>query len=183
MAQKTTKALTDNEVKKILRYVKPKYRNLLLFEVNTGLRISDAVRLKVSDIKNCKLEIIEKKTGKPQITEINKDLVKYLKVNRVTKGKYLFLEGKKDIEIEARNFIRNVQMAIIEACDMENIDSTFISTHSFRKTFATRAYNATKDILIVKELLNHSSVQITQRYINVNKDEADEVRRKTRIGF
>lgn len=183
MAQKTTKALSDKEVIKILGYVKQKYKNALLLEVNTGLRISDAIKLKYSDIANGKLEIIEKKTKKPQITKINKDLVKYLNNNRTTTSDYLFLKGEKDIEIECKNFIRSLQKAIIEACDMENIDSRFISTHSFRKTFATKAYRETKDILIVKGLLNHSDVSVTQRYIGVNKDEIDSIREKTRIGF
>ena len=106
MAQKTTKALSDDEVIKILGYVKQKYKNALLLEVNTGLRISDAIKLKYSDIANGKLEIIEKKTKKPQITKINKDLVKYLKNNRTTASDYIFLKGEKDIEKEKKNFIK-----------------------------------------------------------------------------
>lgn len=180
--QKTTRALNSKELKLILDYVQPKYKNLLLFEVNTGLRISDTVKLKWSDIKGNKLEIIEKKTGKAQITKINKKLVAYLRKNKTTKGKYIFISGIL-VERECKNFIRATQLAIQEACVANNIDPTFISTHSFRKTFATNAYRKTKDILIVKELLNHSDIKTTQKYINIIKDEVDEIRSNTQLGF
>ena len=80
-------------------------------------------------------------------------------------------------------FVRKVQDQILRACDYENIDSAFISTHSFRKSFATLAYDETKDIMFVQQLLNHSSVSVTQKYIRVNKEKADNYRGKQRLGF
>ena len=40
-----------------------------------------------------------------------------------------------------------------------------ISTHSLRKTFAWTIYRSTKDILLVRDLLGHSSVRTTQAYL------------------
>jgi integrase/recombinase XerC len=44
------------------------------------------------------------------------------------------------------------------------------SMHSLRHRFATRAYDATRDILAVQELLGHAQVTTTQEYIDVNRD-------------
>ena len=45
-----------------------------LLQANLGLRISDVLKLTPSTLKNDKLEIIEKKTGKLQYRDINKNL-------------------------------------------------------------------------------------------------------------
>ncbi len=180
MAHKVTKPLTEYEITKILNNVTQDVKNALLIQLNTGLRISDIVRLKYSDIQFGKLEVIEKKTGKPQITKINMDLVQYIFEHRtIIDSDYIFWNSKTKID----SIIRKIEKQIIKACDYENINSEFISTHSFRKTFATNAYKETNDILVVQYLLNHSSVSVTQRYIQINKDKADSFRSKSRIGF
>ncbi|MGL5001210.1 MAG: tyrosine-type recombinase/integrase [Cetobacterium sp.] len=178
---KMTKAISQDEIDTILasNRIKQDVRNALLIELNTGLRIQDIARLKYSDIQFGKLEIIEKKTKKPQITRINIELVEYLFKNRTRKDDYIFGATEKEV----RAFVRKVQDQILKTCDYENIDSTFISTHSFRKSFATLAYNETKDIIFVQQLLNHSSVSVTQKYIRVNKEKADDYRGKQRLGF
>ena len=161
---KMTKAISKEEIDTILGSIKIKQdvRNALLVELNTGLRIQDIARLRYNDIQFGKLEIIEKKTKKPQITKINMELVEYKERKALGAG---------------------LQDQILKACDYENVDSTFISTHSFRKSFATLAYNETKDIMFVQQLLNHSSVSVTQKYIKVNKEKADDYRGRQRLGF
>ena len=47
-------------------------------------------------------------------------------------------------------------------------------SHNFRVTFATQAYEATKDILSVSKELGHKSVKVTQRYIKTGKSKAIE---------
>lgn len=43
-----------------------------------------------------------------------------------------------------------------------------LATHSLRKTFAQRAYDASGDIFLVKELLGHKSVDTTKQYLGVS---------------
>lgn len=50
------------------------------------------------------------------------------------------------------------------------IEGKHISPHKLRATFATLLYENTKDIMVVKELLNHSNVTTTQIYIRDNND-------------
>ena len=86
MMGKMTKAISKEEIDTILGSIKIKQdvRNALLVELNTGLRIQDIARLRYNDIQFGKLEIIEKKTKKPQITRINMELVEYLFIYRVS---------------------------------------------------------------------------------------------------
>ncbi|MHA1862022.1 MAG: tyrosine-type recombinase/integrase, partial [Candidatus Ranarchaeia archaeon] len=43
-----------------------------------------------------------------------------------------------------------------------------LATHSLRKTFAQRIYDASGDIFLVKELLGHKNVKTTQQYLGVS---------------
>ena len=179
MANKVTRILSEDEIKKIFRHLSEDVKQMLFLQLNTGLRISDIVLLKYKDIMFGKLEIKERKTGKPQVTRINMEVVEYIFNNKAYDRDYIFWNEK----CNPKSITRKVEWQIQKACDMENINSEFISTHSFRKTFATDAYNRTKDIVVVQELLNHSSAAVTQRYIRINKEKVDETREKTSLGF
>lgn len=48
-----------------------------------------------------------------------------------------------------------------------------IGTHSLRKTWAYHSYKAGTDIVIIQDMLNHSSPAITLRYIGITQDEKD----------
>jgi len=48
-----------------------------------------------------------------------------------------------------------------------------IGTHSLRKTWAYHSYRAATDIIIIQDMLNHSSPGITLRYIGITQDEKD----------
>ncbi|WP_408069140.1 tyrosine-type recombinase/integrase [Sarcina ventriculi] len=54
-----------------------------------------------------------------------------------------------------------------------------MSTHSFRKYFATQMYvNNNYDIVLVKELLQHGSVKTTQDYISLNRETVEKALRE-----
>ena len=44
------------------------------------------------------------------------------------------------------------------------------SSHSLRRRFATKIYNETKDLRAVQQLLGHTSLDVTQRYIGTRGD-------------
>jgi len=74
---------------------KQNYRNyfLFIFGINSGLRISDILRLKVSDVKNkTHVTIIEKKTGKEKRFKLNTSLQAEIKeyISNMSNDEYLF---------------------------------------------------------------------------------------------
>ena len=61
---------------------------------------------------------------------------------------------------------RAVQKQLRIVCDYLGYEG--ISTHSFRKWYATEIYNTNGfDIALVQRLLQHSSASTTQRYIGI----------------
>ena len=61
---------------------------------------------------------------------------------------------------------RAVQKQLHIVCDYLGYEK--ISTHSFRKWYATEIYKANGyDIALVQRLLQHSSTEVTQRYIGI----------------
>lgn len=159
-----------NAVKRILR--ESGSRNLLLFllGINTGLRVSDLLLLKVKDVKNKdSVQIREKKTKKVKKIPIPREIRIFISeyVERKPLSRYLFKSRKSNkpiTRIQAYRIIR-------EACNILGIEHT--GTHSLRKTFGYHLYKQTKDIALLQKVLNHSSQDVTLRYIGVSQEIID----------
>lgn len=141
----------------------------LLIESELGIRIGDVLNLRLSDIvrdaKRYRLDITEEKTGKRRTFTVSADLYSWLR-------DYADANSRSKTDRLFPLTVRAVQKNLKIVCDelgMENI-----STHSFRKYFATDCYERSgHDIALVQTLLQHSSAAITQRYINVSPDRID----------
>lgn len=168
------------EIKKILRATS--FRNELLFVlgINTGLRISDLLALKIEavSINNQavgKIEIREKKTMKRRTIALSKKtgqlIDRYLKKERpdVKHNDPLFLCQKGGpISRQHAYDILNKTARLVGITDR-------IGTHSLRKTFGYFAYKEGVDLEMIQKLLNHSSQIETLRYIGITQEQMDEV--------
>lgn len=156
-----------NALKKIL--TEDKKRNLLLFilGINTGLRISDLLSLRVVDIKekDC-VQIREKKTNKTKRFPIPKGIQPFIKefVRGKHKNGYLFRSQKTGKPITRVHAYRIIKDACLE------LGINNAGTHSLRKTFGYHFYKQTKDIALLQKILNHSSQDITLRYIGLTQE-------------
>lgn len=154
-------------------------RDYLIFclGINTGLRISDIIKLKVKDILNqdrtikTHIDIIEEKTNKKKRFKINSSLVEDLKnyIGNMNFEEYLF-KSRKGINKP----ISRVQAYRILNNAGQNVGLDEIGTHTLRKTFGYHFYNQYKDVALLQELFNHSSPSITLRYIGINQDKIDQ---------
>ena len=57
------------------------------------------------------------------------------------------------------------------------------TTHSMRRTFGLWYYRKTHDILYLMRLFNHSSEEITKRYIGITDEELGDSLKEFRVGF
>jgi len=162
----TTRVIEPNEYRRIIELLPNRQSALALqLQASLGLRIGDVLALRVSNFKNGRLEKHEKKTGKLQYREINKDVYAFIKDYAIEQGL-----SQKDALFNIG--VRAVQKQLKSVTTLLNL--TNISTHSFRKLFATTIYeNNNHDLELVKELLNHSSITTTQRYIRVSQQAID----------
>ena len=159
-----------NDLKKIELYLAEKSkRDILIFLVgiNLGLRISDILSLNVSDVKNKSLiRIKEKKTGKYKIIPINSKLKKLFFdfTKKRNENEPLFL-SKYNNRMERTQCYRIVH----NACIYAGIESRS-GTHTLRKTFGYHHYKKYKDVVMLQKIFNHSSPEITLRYIGIEQD-------------
>lgn len=143
---------------------------ILQLEANLGLRISDILALTMSSIKKDgsrhRLDIIEKKTGKARQFTVPDNVYAFLSEYAMNKG-----IGKDDKLFNIGERAAQKQLKIV--CDFLGIEG--ISTHSFRKTFATNAYtDSNYNIELVRQLLQHSNTTTTQRYIGIGSKQIEE---------
>lgn len=144
---------------------------LFVFGINTGLRISDILALNICDVRNkTHVSIKEKKTNKYKKFPINKRL--QLLLNNYTDNKNLneplFLSKKK-----YRLDRSQVYRIINDACKAVGISEN-VGTHTMRKTFGYHHYKKFKDVAMLQTIFNHSSPQITLKYIGISQDEIDD---------
>ena len=180
---KKTMALTNEQYEKIIEtvrngficsdghIVKPNKRiaTVLSLEANLGLRISDILQLRLSAIvhdgNRYRLNIVEKKTKKKREFTVPIEIYSYIQ-NYVLENK--INPAAKLFDMSERTVQNHLQL-ICEYLGYENI-----STHSFRKYFATSIYvNNNYNIELVRVLLQHSSVATTQRYIGIGSKEIE----------
>ncbi|MBK0072359.1 site-specific integrase [Bacillus sp. S56] len=143
---------------------------LFLLGINTGLRVSDLLKLKINDITGKKkLTVKEGKTEKPRtihLTNIYKELNDYIGTLEGTVWLFPSRKGNKPISRI------QVYRQLNKASDMVDI-SDGIGTHTMRKTFGYWYYKQTKDIATLQQILNHSHPEITLRYIGITDEEIE----------
>ncbi|MFE1631297.1 site-specific integrase [Brevibacillus reuszeri] len=160
-----------NELKQLLRENSARDGFLLTFGINTGLRISDILPLKVGDVRGkTHLVITEKKTGKPKRFKINKTLRAYIQS---------YTEGLNDDDFLFKSEKRPKPITRVRAYQILNgaarkIGLSEIGTHSLRKSFGYHFYQRTRDIATLQMIFNHSHPAITLKYIGITQDLIDE---------
>lgn len=158
-------------VKRILKEHGSRNYLLFLMGINSGLRISDILKLKVSDVKDKKyIELIEQKTGKyrrfPITQSFKQALEEFIAGKSLEEWLFLSKRGDKPItRIQAYRIICN-------ACVNAGITSR-IGTHTLRKTFGYHFYQENKDVALLQCIFNHSTPGVTLRYIGINQDIID----------
>ncbi len=138
----------------------------------TGMRVSEIVNLKLSDMS---LEsAILKCTGKgnkERIIPMGKNSLEAIQayLSRVrrrvsTKSQELFVSQQK------RKFTRQSLWSIIKQHAKAARIGKRITPHTFRHSFATHLLERGADLRVVQELLGHSDISTTQIYTHISKD-------------
>ena len=173
------------EIKSLL-LEQSKYRDWLMFTLglNFALRISDLLKLKVSDVYDMdmfprnRIVLREKKTGKENyltITNGSRDaLVQYCKITRIKfSDNYMFKSRQSENKPIDRVQAYRIMNDVVKRVGLEDIN---VGTHSLRKTWGYHAYkrfNLSLDDIMLK--LNHQSLAATKRYIGLTADEKMEI--------
>jgi integrase/recombinase XerD len=135
-----------------------------------GLRLSELCELKVENFdRPSKTITFNRKGGYVHTLVIQKEelifknLDFYIGENEFNK---IFLFQTKRGKAYSPKAMYNKIIKIIERAIPDNQITTKITPHSFRKACATQLYLKSKDLLFVRDYLNHKDAKITQTYID-----------------
>ncbi len=150
------------------------YRNyfLFVFGINSGLRISDIIHLKVLDVRDAEyLKVRERKTKKVRrikiTTTLRNEIDKYIR--NMADSDYLFPSRKGQQPIS-----RVQAWKIVNDAAREVGINDAIGTHTLRKTFGYHFYQKTKDAAMLQKIFGHASPSVTLRYIGISDDMIDQ---------
>lgn len=186
----TTEPIREKqELRKFIDYyreVEVSYRNytLICMGLNTALRIGDILQLKWSDVYDFEqkilkshMELEEDKTEKYRKIMINEmlgqALFQYFKQEtKRTPEEYIFTGKRRKGEPITRIQAYRI---ITKAAENTLSNPKHISCHSLRKTFGYHAWKQGVPLVVIMQIFNHSSYEMTKRYLGINQDEQDQV--------
>lgn len=177
---------TKNDIDDVLfclRRTKHAERNvfLFLFGINVGLRASDIVCRKVKELTHSVTpKITEQKTGKIQtlhLENLQPIIKKYIKDMNLSEEDYLFPSNVGNKPLTVNGVYRIFQNVGLQ------LERNDLGTHTLRKTFGYNYYLKTKDIGTLMIIFNHSSEQITKRYLGITDQQIGESLADFKLGF
>ncbi|HCE59436.1 MAG TPA: integrase [Wolbachia sp.] len=173
------KALTTSDIKTLLAemklsdlgepWVMKRDTAIIMLLYGAGLRISEALNLKASDINNEELIITGKGSKQrqifilPVVKKCMQEYVKacpYLGINNQTEYLFLGVRGKKLGRTYVANRLQKIRRIF-------NLPET-LSPHAFRHSFATHLLQENVDIRSIQQLLGHASLETTEIYTHLN---------------
>ena len=168
-AKKLPETLTASEIEAILNCSRNlKYKTILMTIYGSGLRIGEALRLRVSDIDSKKMQL-RVKQGKGQkdrytiLSERNlKCLRDYYRTYRPD-DLLFYTYSYKDTPLSKKSIQRDFKSAAAAAGINKKV-----TPHSLRHAFACHLLENGTDIYAIKSLLGHSSLRSTEVYLQLS---------------
>lgn len=184
-----------HNIRSYYQLVEPHPRNqlLIIMGLNTALRISDILSLRWCDVYDYKhdcwrdhINLYEAKTGKYSSIFSNSHVVEYLKIYKnhyeeftkrtPNEASYIFTNGYQNVplsRVQAYNIVRRAAIG----CDLDGV----VSCHSLRKTFGYHAWKQGTQPALLMNIYNHSSFEVTKRYLGIDQDDRDSVFRNVKL--
>ena len=176
-------SMSEIEVEKLLNspklniHIERRDKAMIEMLYATGMRISELVNLKLTDIDNKRLVV--KVLGKgqkerliPYGEEAADALNSYLNDREKSNIKETFLSNR-GTKITRGAFWNRIKIYL----NRENLKTT-ISPHTLRHAFATHLLNRGADLRSVQILLGHSDLSTTQIYTHIAKQRLGEIHKK-----
>lgn len=173
--KKLPTVLTMDECLTIFNVVEnPKHKLLLLIGYGAGLRVSEIVNLKWSDIlfAEHKIHIKNAKGMKDRMVMLPYSIVKTLEIYKQTyNGKNYVFEGQFAGEPYST---RSAQIVMKQALQKTGLDKK-ATMHTLRHSFATHLLENGTDIRYIQQFLGHASIKTTTIYTHLTNNAIDKI--------
>ncbi len=167
--------LSEEEVTQILNATENlKHKAIFMTIYSAGLRIGEAINLKVKDIDSKRMQIrVEQAKGKKDRYTLlsNKTLEILRKYVIEYKPKEWLFEGAKGEQYSTSSIQANLKIAV----DKIGLKKR-ITVHTLRHSFATHLLEAGTDIRYIQSLLGHSSGKTTEIYTHITTKGFDQIK-------
>ncbi len=163
--------LNETELARLFNALTNKKHKAMLFTAySAGLRVSEIVNLKLTDIDSGRMQLLirhakGKKDRYVNLSPILLDILRaYFKEIKIKPKEYLFESDQTRTAYPART----VQQIFSQAKQKAGIKKQ-VGIHSLRHSFATHLLDKGTDIRYIKDLLGHFDIRTTERYLHVSK--------------
>jgi site-specific recombinase XerD len=161
--------LSQDEVKSLLGALRnARYQGLAMVMYGTGLRVSEAIALQVTDIDAARgvIRVRRGKGGKAREAKLSPVLYQWLRDYWArTRPPLPHLFANRQGRLPDRGSVRD---GLVRAAQDAGIRKT-VSPHVLRHSFATHLLEQGADIRVVSALMGHVSIRTTARYMRVTE--------------
>lgn len=157
-----------------------KHKTIVLLIYSAGLRISEAINLKIKDIdcNRMQIRIAQSKGKKDRYTILSVKMLAYLRqYYPIYKPKNWLFEGQgsaenlNQIPYTARSIQAFFKDAVLKACIKKRV-----SVHTLRHSFATHLLENGTDLRYIQNLLGHESSKTTEIYTHITTKGFDQIK-------
>ena len=168
-SSKLPAVMSAQQIKTLIDSIKNvKHRTVVMLLYSTGMRLGEIAHLKIADIdsKNMRIKVVQGKGAKDRFTILSEAVLLELRAYYlIYKPKeYLFNGSRPGGPMSMRNIQHLVRISLAKA----GLGSKQFTVHTIRHSFATHLVDNGTDLHTVKELLGHSTLQTTMRYLHLS---------------
>ena len=161
--------MSATEVKSLIdSIVNIKHRTIVMLLYSSGMRLSEIANLKITDIdsKSMRIKVVQGKGAKDRYTILSEQVLLELRAYYIIykPKEYLFNGYKPGTHLGVHTIQHLVQIALAKT----GLQSKNYTVHTIRHSFATHLVDNGTDLHTVKELLGHSNLQTTMRYMHLS---------------
>lgn len=174
-AKKLPSVLTINELKEIFKNTKAGRNRLLLqFIYSTGVRVSEAVKMRVNDLdlENATATVKSGKGNKDRVVVLSQKWITFIKkyLGRKRVASEFVFSKKNGTPLSTDTVERIIRHAAKEAKITKRV-----TPHVLRHSFATHLLESGENIRKIQVLLGHANLSTTSIYTHVSKEELKKV--------
>ena len=175
------RTFTEQELKRMTNfyqgydYLTIRNKVIMLFLIDTGIRLSELTELKEEQLKYDYIVIHgkgDKERVVPKSPLLSKWLIKYLAIRKsyfayrvIPQNIFLSKNGRPLTNTMIDRIVKNAGKGCGVSADVR------VSAHTFRHTYAQFQLKAGVDVYSLSRLLGHENISITQTYLNSLRDE------------
>jgi len=154
---------------------------LILFLLDTGCRITEALTLRVCDLDMSNMLVTLDGKGRKQRVvpfsfELRKTLVRFIR-DFGRKMDALLFANRSQTRLAHRNVLRNVK----DLCKRLGFKAPARTLHAFRHTFAIHYLRKGGSVFHLQKVLGHSTLEMTRRYANLMTEDLQAVHERVSL--